>query len=284
MDRTMGTLSAALTRFINLRSASVAPTTQKYHREILKTLQDEFPGIQQPPHSITEDAVAEFAMRVGHFSESRWNAMVGLLKRFIPIATSNLRRRRIIPKRKPPPSPAEFAALLAECERLSRSKAGLVISFLAHTGLRIAAARKLKWPDVYEDRIEYIAKGGRTCSVPIINGLRDTLSRLRDIDDGSGHVLPRAGIRGGLEKACKQAGIRKLSHHDFRHMFTTRCIESGVDLPTVARWRGDSDGGAMLSKYYFHLLDEHSRKAAARVVITWTLFCGEIAGLALACL
>jgi hypothetical protein len=38
-----------------------------------------------------------------------------------------------------------------------------------------------------------------------------------------------------------------------------------VDLPTVARWRGDSDGGALLSKRYFHLLDAHSRAMAQRV-------------------
>jgi hypothetical protein len=32
-------------------------------------------------------------------------------------------------------------------------------------------------------------------------------------------------------------GLSKLTHHDLRHLFATRCIESGVDIPTVARWR-----------------------------------------------
>jgi integrase len=61
--------------------------------------------------------------------------------------------------------------------------------------------------------------------------------------------------------------LNRISHHDFRHLFATRCIESGVDLPTVARWLGHQDGGALLSRTYFHLVDEHSRRMAARVRI-----------------
>jgi integrase len=120
---------------------------------------------------------------------------------------------------------------------------------------------------VYEDRIEYIGKGGRLCSVPIINGMRGVLDRLQELDDGSGYVLPRASIRTGLAKACDRAGVRRLTHHDFRHMFATRSIESGVDIPTVARWLGHNDGGALLSRRYFHLLDGHSQAMAAKVRI-----------------
>lgn len=78
-------------------------------------------------------------------------------------------------------------------------------------------------------------------------------------------MLPRAAIRSGLAKACGRAGVRRLTHHDFRHLFITRCIESGVDVPTVARWVGHRDGGALLAKRYFHLLDVHSQTMAARV-------------------
>lgn len=48
-------------------------------------------------------------------------------------------------------------------------------------------------------------------------------------------VLPCAGIRTGLAKATRAANLRHLTHHDFRHLFTTRCLESGVDVGTVAR-------------------------------------------------
>ena len=156
---------------------------------------------------------------------------------------------------------------MTECDRLKRSRAGLVIDFLAHTGLRISGARAVRLSDVHGDRIEYVAKGGRRCSVPIVNGLRSVLDRLRALDDGSGYVLPRGAIRRGLAKACARAGLRSLTPHDFRHLFATRSIECGVDVPTVARWLGHQDGGALLSRRYFHLLDDHSRTMAARVRI-----------------
>ena len=80
-------------------------------------------------------------------------------------------------------------------------------------------------------------------------------------------MLPQAECKRSLDAACERAGVPHLSHHDFRHLFATRCIQSGVDLPTVARWLGHRDGGALLAKIYFHLADEHSQAMAARVRI-----------------
>jgi hypothetical protein len=45
----------------------------------------------------------------------------------------------------------------------------------------------------------------------------------------------------------------------------TRCVESGIDIPTVARWLGHSDGGMLALKIYGHLRREHSQSMAARV-------------------
>jgi integrase len=50
-----------------------------------------------------------------------------------------------------------------------------------------------------------------------------------------------------------------------RHLFATRCIESGVDIPTVSRWLGHKDGGALAMKTYGHLRREHSIAQAQRV-------------------
>ncbi|MBU6410034.1 MAG: hypothetical protein KGR98_06580, partial [Verrucomicrobia bacterium] len=38
-----------------------------------------------------------------------------------------------------------------------------------------------------------------------------------------------------------------------RHLFATRCIEAGVDIPTVLRWLGHQDGGALCMKTFGHL-------------------------------
>jgi integrase len=53
-----------------------------------------------------------------------------------------------------------------------------------------------------------------------------------------------------------------------RHLFATRCIESGVDIPTVSRWLGHKDGGALAMKTYGHLRREHSIAQAQRVSFT----------------
>ncbi|MES1180609.1 MAG: tyrosine-type recombinase/integrase, partial [Verrucomicrobiota bacterium] len=65
-------------------------------------------------------------------------------------------------------------------------------------------------------------------------------------------------------------GISRFTHHDLRHLFATRCIESGVDIPTVSRWLGHKDGGALAMKTYGHLRDEHSTKMAQKVVFVVT--------------
>jgi integrase len=68
-----------------------------------------------------------------------------------------------------------------------------------------------------------------------------------------------------LTKACNTVCAKRLTHHDLRHLFATRCIESGVDIPTVARWLGHKDGGALALKTYGHLRAEHSQAMAAKV-------------------
>lgn len=68
-----------------------------------------------------------------------------------------------------------------------------------------------------------------------------------------------------IDAACASIAITRITHHDFRHLFATSCIESGVDIPTVSRWMGHSDGGALAMKTYGHLRQEHSSAQAAKV-------------------
>jgi integrase len=60
----------------------------------------------------------------------------------------------------------------------------------------------------------------------------------------------------------------RITHHDFRHLFATRCIASGVDIPTVSRWLGHADGGALAMRTYGHLRQEHSQAQAAKVSLS----------------
>ncbi len=80
-----------------------------------------------------------------------------------------------------------------------------------------------------------------------------------------GRILQVTRSHESLDRVCKELGVPRLTHHDFRHLFATRCIEAGVDIPTVARWLGHKDGGALAMKMYGHLRNEHSQAMAAKV-------------------
>ena len=245
------------------------PRTQRYHQELIEFLCREWPeAVSRRPAEISESDVSGFAVSIAWLSASRYNGIVTMLRATVPAAKS-LRRRRIVVKDRRLISQLEFSRLLAELDARPRSHGGLVIRFLAHTGLRINEARQLTWEDVRKDYIlapARVTKNGYARVIPFVNGIRDVLAGLRRVSPGES-ILPQAEVKRSLATACKRAGLPVLSHHDFRHLFATRCIESNVDVPTAARWLGHRDGGALLGKTYFHLLDTHSRVMAARVKI-----------------
>lgn len=261
------TLKEALLHWAALRAPVVKPSTRVYHSELIAYILRLWPDqCDAPAGTISELDVGAFLPRIADLSSSRYNGIVTLLKAVIPSARV-LRRRRLQVKERPLLSQLEFGRLLEELDRRPRSHAGLVVRFLAHTGLRINEARQLTWADVQGDYFlvpARVTKNDRVRVIPFVNGVRETLEALRRVADGE-LILPQAAAKRSLATACRLAGLPRLTHHDFRHLFTTRCIESEVDVGTVARWRGDRDGGAMLLKWYFHLLDPHSRRMAAKV-------------------
>src|SRR6202040_363387 len=88
-------------------------------------------------------------------------------------------------------------------------------------------------------------------------------SRSRD-----GFIMSVESCEKSLTRACKEVGAHRLTHHDLRHYFATKCIESGVDIPTVSRWLGHKDGGALAMRTYGHLRDEHSATMAQKVTFS----------------
>jgi hypothetical protein len=81
----------------------------------------------------------------------------------------------------------------------------------------------------------------------MIPEMRKLLKRLK-AERGENQFMhtPVLGVRKfkrALLRACRILGLSRLTHHDMRHLFATRCIERGVDIPTVAKWLGHKDGG-----------------------------------------
>ena len=65
--------------------------------------------------------------------------------------------------------------------------------------------------------------------------------------------------------AAEEIRMKRITHHDLRHLFATICIESGVDIPTVSRWLGHKDGGTLCMKTYGHMRQDHRFAQAQRV-------------------
>ena len=60
-------------------------------------------------------------------------------------------------------------------------------------------------------------------------------------------------------------GIQHLRHHDLRHYFATKAVQAGVDMPTIAKWLGHADGGALAMRVYSNVMDEHIINSANKL-------------------
>src|SRR5262249_25269496 len=151
-----------------------------------------------------------------------------------------------------------------------------LVEFLAYSGARATEAAGIQWTDIdFELGRIYIApaKSGHARYIPLLDAMRELLERIRanprwfraEHRRKAGYVLSVIECEKALTAACRKAGAHRLTHHDLRHLFATRCIESGVDVPTVSRWLGHRDGGALAMRVYGHLRDQHSQEMAKRV-------------------
>ena len=141
-------------------------------------------------------------------------------------------------------------------------EAAFTFLFLSYTGMRLGEARGVQWKDVKEGYI--IIRGTKTESSYRILPLWSELKRLieeikhhRNSKKSDEFIIKRKRIDKALKKACEELNIPYLRHHDLRHYFATKAIQSGVDIPTVSQWLGHSDGGALAMKVYTNLMDDH---------------------------
>jgi len=175
------------------------------------------------------------------------------------------------------PSVGQFREIVEEVStagaRQSKDCADMV-RLLAFTGARLEEARSLTWECVLSDKKLFRVKGTKSETsdrhIPLFPPLRELLDEIqarRGKEKEDARILQVMECKEALGNACKRVGVKPMTHHDLRHLFATRCIESGVDIPTVSRWLGHADGGALAMRTYGHLRQDHSLAQAAKV--TW---------------
>jgi integrase len=154
-----------------------------------------------------------------------------------------------------------------------------LVSFLAYGGFRKTEAANITWADCDSVKCKITVRGdpetgtknSEIREVPMIPDMVQLLERLRAERSGEPPETPVMKVREcqkAMDRAAKVVGMTRITHHDLRHLFATRCIESGVDIPTVSRWLGHKDGGALAMKVYGHLRDQHSVAMAQKVTFS----------------
>jgi len=270
---------------------SIKPRTRDYWRECLAALQKSWPGLSETEiRKITQADCKKWASAYAKTaSATRYNNTVSVLRHVLNVAVESgvvysnaaavVKRAAVRGKEIALPTIEKFNAMIAEM-RAGHSRDSIncadFAAGLAFTGCRVGEAREIAWRDLDFEVGEIVVRGDAKTGtenwelrrVPLIPDARALFQRMRS--ERLGEPLDAKVFRVGecqkaLDRAAKKVGADRITHHDLRHLFATRCIESGVDIPTVSRWLGHKDGGALAMKTYGHLRREHSIAQAQRV-------------------
>lgn len=286
-------------------SPDIQPGTKRYRRSGMRALLASWPELASlDARRLSSAQVKDWSHRVrnstpAHIpykaktamrnakgcSVSKHNGMLDVLRMALDYAVqhgaafSNVAREASInrPSQKPKtvnlPNRADFLRLILAMRKIggNASHAADLVELLAYSGARLNEARHLLWSDVDLGRNQIrlrVTKNGEARNVPIIEDLKALITKLQaNSPDARSDdpVLKVFEAQKSLDHAAKIEGIKRMTHHDFRHLFATTCIEAGIDIPTVARLLGHKDGGALAMKTYGHLRDEHAQTMMQRV-------------------
>ena len=270
---------------------SLKPRTKAYREECISKLLRTWPKIEATDvRLVNKTACLDWAARLGKEAcPSVFNHTVGTLKRILEMAIETgtlydnpvrfIKRQRERPKRLHLPTQVQFEEFVETIQTAgvcSCYQAADLVRFLAYGGFRKSEAKNVMWADCDFIKQEITVQGdpetgtknSQTRVVPMIPDMVELLTSLRarqETIEPQTRVMPIGECQTSMNRAAKLVGMARITHHDLRHLFATRCIESGVDIPTVSRWLGHKDGGALAMKVYGHLRDAHSASMAQKV-------------------
>jgi integrase len=274
-----------------LASVSLKPRSKDYREMMIDFIRRSWPSLfETDVRKISlRDCEVWLSRYQQRYSPSVVNNSIGTLRAIFDEAirtgarfnnpAAGLSRMKIRQKRLELPSREEFLKFVdvirSAGARQSKDCANLVC-FLAYSGLRIGEAKHVTWADANFERHqlhvrgdpETATKNGETRYVPMIPELAHMLIEMRadrPNEPATAAVMRVFECQNSMTHAAAKIGMKRITHHDLRHLFATICIESGVDIPTVSRWLGHKDGGALCMKTYGHLRQDHSFAQAQRV-------------------
>jgi integrase len=278
--------------------ATLAPNTKRYYEDLSKALLKSWPELKEM--DIRKLSKHECITWAGRYAEqvsaTAYNNTIGIVKSACEIAmefgarldnpAETLKRVTVKPKPLVLPNSEQFKKFVESVgngggnrNRFSQPCA-FFVQFLAYGGFRKSEAANIRWQDVDLEKGTITVRGddvtgtknGETRIVPIIQNMRILLDEIKAFNvklnrevKPTDRVMEVTECEKSMNRACEEVGMVRITHHDLRHLFATRCIEAGVDIPTVSRWLGHSDGGALAMRVYGHLRQEHSARMAEKV-------------------
>ena len=243
---------------------TIKPATRHYWNQIFVALLKSWPGLEDREiRRITKTDCREWARAFRKVaSPTRYNNTLSGLRLVFEVAkdagiiysnpAENLGRMPVRAKQVTLPSSDQFLQVVDAVEHAgawcSRDCA-YFLRGLAFTGCRKGEAVQITWRDVDFDAGEIVVRGDPETAtknwtvrrVPLIPEARELFERMRAErahEPLDAKVFRVREAQKALDRACAKVGIDRITHHDLRHLFATRCIESGVDIPTVSRWLG----------------------------------------------
>jgi integrase len=278
-------------RWMASTAHTIKPSTTRRRQTCIKNLAPFFAGVSirniQPQHC--ERWLTERASKIA--SQTMANELNALRPIFayavkaglmLSNPANNISRKKAVQKPMVIPTRQQFRELVKTIRssdgrhgsQLKAKPGADLVELLAYSGCRIAEATALTWSDADFEANALKIRGGidgtknyETRIVPMTDALRNLLLRLKadQKPEPSNRISSTDRAHTCLRTACRRLGYPLFSHHDFRHFFATTCIEAGVDIPTVSRWLGHKDGGALAMRVYGHLRQEHSFSMIKRV-------------------
>lgn len=263
---------------------NIRPKSKAACADVIRILRDSLPLSAAGAEWSRQDVAAWWLKIGGKYSPSVANKLHGAVRKLAGILieqgtrlddpTREIRRMPLRKKLRSMPGRADMTRIVEFIR--TRKKRGCkessrLVAFLAFSGLRKGEAHAVMWEHVGAEWLTVGAdgetKGKSFRMVPISAPLRELLDSMREEhEEATGPIFAMTSPRKALDSACESLELPRLRVHDLRHFYATWCIESGIDIPTVAKWLGHKDGGALAMKTYGHVRDDHSLTAVAKLV------------------
>jgi len=205
----------------------------------------------------------------------------------VRLPTDGIKPRKVKTPVRPLLTPADFTQLCKAAADCGKNQVQVLdyIRLLAYSGARRDEALALKWGDVnFERKFLRIGADGSTKNSkaryvdfnPELEAHLKDMAARRVPDSEWLFPSPHRGdkdtpaktFRDSFTVAREKAKLPWVGFHDLRHYFASMAVMAGIDFKTIAEWLGHQDGGMLVGKVYGHLLPEHRKRMAERLVFT----------------